>query len=128
MIATIIETKTNICVNDAPNDNGLFLSTKTDVFICHKNGCVDLSIKWFGLICQRKWFGLFCQSLVGWAGVGLGLGPLVSFLLTSLSLSSSIKYIRRERIEDFVCSVLSCEMRMSNNNNERVLKVSSKVA
>ena len=107
MIATIIETKTTICLNDAPNYNGLFLPTKMV--------CVDLYRKWFGLICQEDGLGWFATKMVwvvlpkpcglGWAEVGLGLGPLVSFLLTSLSLSSSIKYIRRERIEDFVCSV-----------------------
>ena len=120
MIATIIETKTTICLNDAPNYNGLFLPTKKGVLICHRNGWVDLSQKWFGLICQQKWFGLFCQSLVGWAGLGWGWAGAgaIGVISSHFSLISSIKYIRHGRIEDFVWSVELWDVHVKQQQRE----------
>ena len=95
MIATIIETKTTICLNDAPNYNGLFLPTKMV--------CVDLSRKWFGLICHKNgWVVLPKPCGVGWGWAGAGAIGVIS---SHFSLISSIKYIRHGRIEDFVWSV-----------------------
>ena len=90
-----------------------------DALICHENGlgCFVNKMVWVDL--PQKWMGCFVKAL--WGGVGLGLGPLVSFLLTSRSVVLNT-FIRHGRIEDFV--ILDAHV----NNNERVLKLSSKVA
>ena len=63
------------------------------VLICHKNGWVVLPTKMVWVVLPKP-----CGVGWGWAGAG-AIGVISQFS------RSSIKYIRRERIEDFVCSV-----------------------